>query len=159
MPAGVTGLVLPDAVPIGIEIASPSEGPVLTSSPVTVTGSASGTAPFSVQVNSVAASVSDGSFSAEVPLSEGANTLTAEVSDTDARTASDAVDVQLEAVDLSVPAGGTATGSRTIAADAALLDQLANISIAVSGLPSGLSYAPTGFTRVSATELVADFEV
>jgi hypothetical protein len=63
-----------------IAISSPASGSTLTSSPVTVTGTASaGSGVKSVTVNGVVATVSGGSFSASVPLSKGANALTAVV--------------------------------------------------------------------------------
>jgi hypothetical protein len=61
-----------------VTITSPSSGAALTSSPVTVSGSAvAGGGVASVTVNGVAATVSGSSWSASVPLTPGANTLKA----------------------------------------------------------------------------------
>lgn len=75
--------------PATVSFSSPANGATVTSSPVTVTGSASaGSGVKSVTVNGVAAPVSGGSFSASVPLSKGANTLTAVVTSTGGATGS-----------------------------------------------------------------------
>ena len=63
-----------------VAISSPANGATVSSSPVTVTGTASaGSGVKSVTVNGVAATVSGGSFKASVPLTKGTNALTAVV--------------------------------------------------------------------------------
>jgi Ca2+-binding RTX toxin-like protein len=61
-----------------VAITSPANGAALTSTPVTVTGTASdNVAVTSVAVNGVAATLTSGTWSVSVPLSEGSNVLTA----------------------------------------------------------------------------------
>jgi hypothetical protein len=71
-----------------VAISSPANGATLTSSPLTVTGSAGGGSGVkSVTVNGVTASVSSGDWSASVPLTDGQNTLTATATSNDGSTA------------------------------------------------------------------------
>jgi hypothetical protein len=92
-----------------ISISSPASGSTLTSSPVTVTGTASaGSGVKSVTVNGVAAAVSGGSFSASVPLSKGANALTAVVTSNGGASGSAS-----ESVTYAPPAGSVAPVAHT----------------------------------------------
>jgi hypothetical protein len=92
-----------------IAISSPADGATVSSSPVTVTGTASaGSGVKSVTVNGVAATVSGGSFSATVPLSKGANTLTAVVTSNGGASASAS-----ETVTYATPAGPVAPVAHT----------------------------------------------
>jgi len=60
-----------------ITITSPVAGSIGNQTPITVTGTISGTSPVGVTVNGVAATVSGTSFSASIPLSQGQNPLAA----------------------------------------------------------------------------------
>jgi hypothetical protein len=75
-----------------VTITSPANGVTVTSSPVTVTGTAGGGSGVkSVTVNGVTATVSDGHWTAAVPLTQGPNTLTATMTTTDGSTATASV--------------------------------------------------------------------
>ena len=77
-----------------VTISSPTDGATVTSSPLTVSGTASGGFGVkSVTVNGVTATVSVGHWTATVPLTLGANTLTATMTTTDGGTATVAVTV------------------------------------------------------------------
>jgi hypothetical protein len=96
-----------------VAFSAPSSGATVSSSPVTVTGSASaGSGVKSVTVNGVKATVSGGSFSASVPLTGGANTLTAVVTSNGGASASASEGVTLAVsprATTSSPTGVTAT--------------------------------------------------
>jgi len=71
-----------------VAITSPANGATVTSSPVTVTGTAGGGSGVkSVTVNGVTAAVSGGNWTATVPLTRGQNTLTAAMTTIDSTTA------------------------------------------------------------------------
>lgn len=71
-----------------VSISSPASGTTETSSPVTVSGSASaGSGVKSVTVNGVSAAVSGGTWTAAVPLAHGQNTLNATVTSNGGKTA------------------------------------------------------------------------
>ena len=71
-----------------VTISSPANGATVTSSPVTVTGTAGGGSGVkSVTVNGVNATVSGSNWSATVPLTRGHNTLTATMTTNDDNTA------------------------------------------------------------------------
>ena len=75
-----------------VAITSPANGATVTSSPVTVTGTAGGGSSVkSVTVNGVTATVSGGNWTATVPLTQGQNTLTAMMTTTDGSTATASV--------------------------------------------------------------------
>jgi hypothetical protein len=96
-----------------VSFSAPSSGATVSSSPVTVTGSATaGSGVKSVTVNGVKATVSAGSFSASVPLTGGANTLTAVVTSNGGASASASEGVTLAVAPratTSSPTGVTAT--------------------------------------------------
>jgi hypothetical protein len=87
-----------------IAISSPASGATETSSPVTVSGTASaGSGVKSVTVNGVSATVSGGSWSASVPLTSGQNTLTATLTSDAGNTATAAETVTYAPPTTSVP--------------------------------------------------------
>ncbi len=81
------------ATTLTLEIISPQDGEVLTSSPITVTGNVSNNA--MVTVNGVQATVAGNTFSALISLNEGLNTLTASAIDQHNQVASDSINVIL----------------------------------------------------------------
>ena len=93
-------------VPPTIAIASPGNGAALTSTPATVTGTATAsTGVKGVTVDGVAAAVSAGKFSASVPLTLGSNTIKATVT-----TNSGATKSASETVSYTGPAPVVTTG-------------------------------------------------
>lgn len=81
------------APPLTLEIISPQDGEVLTSSPIIVTGNVSNDA--TVTINGIQATVIGNTFSALISLNEGSNTLTATATDHYNQTASDSINVIL----------------------------------------------------------------
>jgi hypothetical protein len=82
------------AVPLSIEIASPTAQSVTAAAAVDVTGTVSGIG-VSVDVNGVAAQVVGGAFTAPaVPLAEGTNLVVATARDVSGQTASDSLSVR-----------------------------------------------------------------
>jgi hypothetical protein len=66
-----------------VAITAPADGVTVQASPVTVTGTSTGSAPVAVAVNGVAASLgAGGAWAASVPLAPGANTVVATGTDT-----------------------------------------------------------------------------
>lgn len=73
----------PDTTPPTVSVDSPSEGAVVTGSPVTVSGTVSDdTGVASVTVNGVTATIDGAGFTVQVPVSAGGNTLTVVARDT-----------------------------------------------------------------------------
>ncbi len=88
-------------------ITSPSNGAILTSSPIWVIGNVSNSA--NVTVNGVLASVQDNTFFASIPVNEGINTITATAADQYGQTASQSISVTLN----TGPTVGSITGTVT----------------------------------------------
>lgn len=76
-----------------VAILSPQDGTVISSSPVSVTGTVTNNA--SVTINGNTASVAANSFTASAPLIEGTNTITATATDQYGQTASQSITVTL----------------------------------------------------------------
>lgn len=137
--AGV--LVTRGTVP-AIAIGSPADGALLGGSPVTVTGTVSGSPPPVVDVNGVAATVSGGTFSAQVPLVEGASTLTATATNVFGA-AGDAVTVTLDTttpqVTITSPADGTETPDAQVAVSGSVSDASAITGVDVNGVSASVS--------------------
>lgn len=142
---------------IDIVITSPTDGAILTATPVTVAGTVTGTAPINVTVNGVAATVTNGIFTASVPLTRGANTISASGSDAAGSMGSDQISVTL--VDYSIARGGFVTGMRVFTGAAAVLDQAAFFTESQIGVPPGVTYTTTGVARISATEMRVSFRI
>jgi hypothetical protein len=105
-----------------VVVSVPVDGAIVAASPLEVTGSFTGTAPVSVQVDGTLASVSGSSFSASVPLVAGANPITVTASN-DFGAATTAVTVVLDSappsVSIDAPAEGPWSTSRSSPSPAA----------------------------------------
>jgi len=159
MRSALAGFVLPVDTSATIQINSPADGAVVTTSPLTVSGDVTGTAPLTVDVNGVPAVVVGGSFTADVPLVEGANPLVASLTDAALRTATDTVSVTFEIVDYSLPPGGGVVDARVFTADSAVLDQIAFFTETQIGVPAEVNYTTLLVSRISATEMLMDFQI
>ena len=94
-----------------VTITSPANGATVTSSPVTVTGTAGGGSGVqSVAINGVTAAVSGGHWTATLPLTQGPNTLTATMTTTDGSTATASATVTYVTSVTSVPSVPSANG-------------------------------------------------
>ena len=80
--------------PLTVKITSPTDGTIVNTISLTVTGTVSDSTAM-VAVNGAAASLSDNTFEASVTLSEGSNTISAEAKDGYDQTASDSITVSL----------------------------------------------------------------
>jgi len=107
-----------------VEITTPEEGQVLTSSPVTVSGTATddkGVASAELTVGGDTYPLSlgpDGSFSQEVPLQEGENRIEVTALDTEGLTGADAVNVNFAspvAIEITSPGDGAIVNSDRVA--------------------------------------------
>jgi RHS repeat-associated protein len=132
---GSSKMGLPVGAPLPIvTITAPTDGALLSASPVSVTGSVSSGA--SVTVNGLAATVSGSTFSASLPLADGAHTLTV-VATNSAGTASDAVSVTVDTtppvVAITSPPNGTATSAGAIAVDGTVTDASPIASFTING--------------------------
>lgn len=149
-----------DLAPLGevdVQITSPADGAVLTSSPVTVSGTVDGVDPVTVTVNGVAAGVIGANFNASVPLTRGLNNVTAMATDAVGFTGMDQITLRL--VDHSIPRGSFATGLRVFTASSSTLDQTAFFTEQQSGVPAGVTYTTTSVTRISATEMRVGYRI
>ena len=81
--------------PLTVQITSPTDGTVVNSTPIVVTGTVSDSS-ASVYINNVPATVSNGSFQATINLSQGQNQIEAVATDQYGQTVSVNVNVQLE---------------------------------------------------------------
>ena len=82
-----------DLGPPAIDITAPPDGTLTRDGSITVTGTASARSALTVTVNTVPASLVDGTFTATVSLAEGDNDITAVATSAVGRTASDSVRV------------------------------------------------------------------
>jgi hypothetical protein len=104
----VTKSITVTYIPISVEITQPTEGELLHTSPVTVTGKVStdtGEIPsvLSVTVNGVDATVTaDGTFLATIELSEGQNVIKAEASYPGGKAVTDSITVTYSLVTLEI---------------------------------------------------------
>ena len=80
--------------PLTVEITSPTDGTVVNTSPLTVTGTVSDPT-ATVTVNGIASSISSNTFQASIDLVEGQNTIVAQATDQYGQTATDNVTVTL----------------------------------------------------------------
>ena len=155
-----TGAAIPGLLrtPV-IAITSISDGDILESSSVTVSGTISDPL-ATVTVNGVPAVIDADTFSAtDVPLVSGTNTITAKALSTDNMTGFDTVTVTLEeGADYEISKGGSVSGTRSITAAADLMSQVASYSQSVTGLPAGVTYSLTGILGYS-TEVEISFAI
>jgi len=149
----------PISAPV-VLIASPADGETVSASPIDVTGSINDST-ASVTVNGIPAAVVDGAFTAAgVPLSEGANTITATAVSANNLNGSHTITVTLEiGADYVISKGGSVNDSRSFQGDPALLDQAAYYTETQIGVPSFVTYATTGLSRVSPTDFQVNFTI
>jgi len=125
-----------------LAISAPAEGVVLGTSPVTVTGSFSGTAPVEVTVEGTPATVSGGTFSAEASLVEGTNPLTVTASNAfgaETQVVTVTLDATAPAVAITAPPDGTLTTLSIINVEGTVADANAITSVMLNGVPVSLS--------------------
>ncbi|WP_291983732.1 Ig-like domain-containing protein [Luteitalea sp.] len=143
-----------------VTLSAPAEGAVVRS-PISVTGAISGgTAPVTVNVNGVAATVTGTSFTAAVTAADGALTLTATATDAGARTgtATRAVTVDSTAptVAITSPTNGQAVTGATVTVTGTVSDTSA-VTVTVNGQPAtvtGAGYGATVPLGAGATETI-----
>jgi hypothetical protein len=153
------GFALPVGVMLSVDITSPANGAILTTSPLPVSGTVTGVEPITVTVNGIAAVVTNGTFTATVPLTAGPNTLVALATDAVNAPASDSITVVFEPVDYRLAIGEHVLDSRLFSAAAAVLDQVAFFTVTEIGVPAGIVYATTAVGRISATEIQIGFQI
>jgi hypothetical protein len=127
-----------------VVVGFPVDGAIVAASPLEVTGSFTGTAPVSVLVDGIPATVSGSSFSASVPLDAGANPITVTASN-DFGAATTAVTVVLDgappSVSIDAPANGTVVNVPLVAIAGSVSDASPIASVTVNGLPAALDGA------------------
>lgn len=142
----VTGFVLPVNIDVSISISSPTNGATITTTPLVVTGVASGAEPFTVMVNGVAAVVSGNNYTATIPLSSaGVIPITATVIDNVGATTSSSINITYNAVDFILPVGTSTNGIKSFFTTPAVITQVAFYSQTVTGLPAGMTYTTDVF--------------
>ncbi len=121
-----------------IAITVPADGLLTNQTPLTVSGTVSGTAPVAVSVNGVAATVTGGSWTASVALVEGGNTLTASAANSFG-SASAAVSVTLDTtapvVAITAPASGVTLASQPAAVAGTVADVSSIAALLLNGSP------------------------
>jgi len=143
-----------------VAITSPEDGTTVSSSPLDVSGTISGSTSM-VTVNGIRADISGGTFTATgIPLTTGSNTITATAASQNNLTGSDTISVILdEGVDYEINTGGLVNDSRIFQGESALLDQAAYYTQTHTGVPSCIIYTTTGLSRISATEMEVSFSI
>ena len=143
-----------------VAITSPEDGTTVSSSPLDVSGTISGSTSM-VTVNGIRADINGGTFTATgIPLTAGSNTITATAASQNNLTGSDTISVILdEGVDYEINIGGLVNDSRIFQGDSALLDQVAYYTQTHIGIPSCIIYTTTGLSRISATEMEVSFSI
>lgn len=122
-----------------LNITSPSNGSVIRTSSVTVTGTVSDSVSpvASVTVNGVAATISNGTFTAAVPLSEGANTLTAvaknQVNLSTSKSVSVTRDMTAPVLNVTSPVNGLVTVAASVTVSGTVSDAVAVSQVKVNG--------------------------
>ncbi len=106
---------LPDTLPPEVRIVSPSDGAVLNTRTLTVTGTATDPDGLvtAVTVNDVAASLGDGTFGAAIELVEGQNTITATAVDGAGNTGMASITVVLDTIAPVISITGVTDGQIT----------------------------------------------
>ena len=124
-----------------IDIAAPPAGLLTSQGLVLVTGALTGTAPVSVTVNGVPATISGLAYSAAVPLVEGANTLTATATNA-LGNASASVAVTRDStpplVTITSPADGHQTADGSVLIAGTVVDASPIASFSLNGQPIAL---------------------
>ncbi|MBW2738041.1 MAG: hypothetical protein JRE64_04150 [Deltaproteobacteria bacterium] len=143
-----------------VAITSLEDGTTVSSSPMDVSGTISGSTSM-VTVNGIRADISEGTFTATgIPLTAGLNTITAIAASQNNLTGSDTISVILdEGVDYEINIGGLINDSRIFQGDSVLLDQAAYYTQTQIGVPSFITYTTTGLSRVSATDMQVSFSI
>ncbi|MCP5057566.1 MAG: hypothetical protein GY937_12695 [bacterium] len=131
-----------------LTITSPSDGAILASTPVTVSGAVVDATTTTVTVNGVPATVVGSSYSASVPLVPGPNTLTAIATDALGNTTNTSINVTLQLPPLTVailsPADGSDTSATTLAVSGNVSDGSASVDVnGVTATLTGTSWTAT----------------
>jgi hypothetical protein len=143
---GTAAISVTRATPPTISIAAPANGLLTRNTPISVTGTVSGTPPLSVNVNGVGATISGASFSATVPLNEGVNTLAA-IATNAAGSANASVTATLDTtppvVTITTPANGAVftTTPQTVAGTVTDASPIAALTIGGQPAPPGNAFS------------------
>ncbi|HET8797313.1 MAG TPA: Ig-like domain-containing protein, partial [Thermoanaerobaculia bacterium] len=136
-----------DRTPPSIDITSPADGAVVGGASVVVTGTASGAR--SVAVNTIAATIANGTFTAMIPLELGSNRITAIATDDAGNTASDAIEVERDpgklALLLTAPPDQLLTNRPTIAVAGQVISPANAQKVTINGVE--VPFDPAGAFR------------
>lgn len=161
-------MMLTPLPPLNLTITSPQNDSIVTSSPITVTGSVGNNA--NVNVNGIQATVQNDNFTASITLTEGTNNISVSASDIYSQSVSRTVTVMLvtkgtlsgkitnTATDQPVSSATLTVTDSTGAVHAAITDTFGNYSIAAvkGGAYTGIITAPGYISRsISGTILPA----
>ena len=127
--------VAPSGTPPAVQITSPADGALTMQSLTAVSGSVTGSAPVTVSVNGIAATVTGGTWTATVPLALGANTLTATATNAFGA-ANGSITVTRgdpPTISLTAPAGGTLFGHTPVTVTGTVAGT-APVSVSVNGV-------------------------
>jgi hypothetical protein len=121
---------------LGITITSPAAGLLTNQTQITVTGTVTGTAPITVSVNGVQATVSGSSYTARVPLVQGLNTLTATATNSQGSASAATtvtLDTTLPVVTITAPPDGTDTTQAQVTVTGTVADAVPISSFTLNG--------------------------
>jgi len=135
-------LPVQDTVPPQVSIASPSDGQILDSTSVVVSGTATDDGQLnSVTVNGVAAAITGDSYTATIALSEGGNTITVTATDAAGNTASASIavtvalpDVTPPSINIAAPVDGTVVTEPQIVVSGNAADDILLAGVTVNGV-------------------------
>ncbi len=156
--ASETYLVHMESAKPFFNISFPTEGAILSSQPITVTGTVS-PGVTSVVVNGVTGTVSNGTFQVPgVPLQNGVNLLDAAAIVSQDNYTSRKVNVSFgDAPDFILTRGGSISGSRKIAGAPGAFDDIAFFFEHKDLLPAGLTYTRNGISFTGPDEVTVSF--
>ncbi len=133
-----------DLLPPTVAITSPSSGAVISSNPITVTGTANDDGQVAaLVVNGQSVPLQNGTFSTSVALAEGFNQITVKATDTTGKTASAAVDVTLDTtppvIAVAAPSPGQLTNQAQVRVSGTVSDSSGVAQVTLNGLPASVS--------------------
>jgi RHS repeat-associated protein len=121
-----------------LTVTAPSDGFANKTSPVTVTGTVTGTTPITVTANGVGLTVTGNSFSGSVPLAEGANDIAITATDPAGNATSvhrlGKLDTHAPVLTLTAPANASYTNSANSTVSGTVTDESA-VTLTINGTP------------------------
>ena len=144
-----------------VTITSHSDGETVNSTPITILGTVSSSG-STVTVNGITASITGNSYSASIDLVEGANTVAVAATNsfgTTNQSITITLDTTVVPIDVTVPVGGTVSGTHDVVTTPTIFGQINQYSWGVNTSPTSLTYTDTGVTLFSPDTIQVSYTV